>query len=137
MIASLIQKLFKVGEISNELREEIEKEEIELSEEKISGSITYINFRRPGKRCNWNRRSAVFSLFIATEKLICLAGSKYLINIPFSDGRFRQMSFELEKDNVLIIGFESGLFHNDWSGQIECRFKTDKAKVFFEKLKNK
>lgn len=111
------------------------EEGVVLAEEKIRGSVTYINFRRPGKRCNWSRKYAVLALFLTAEKLICLSGNRTAINIRFDDDRFSQMSFERERENVLVIGFESALFHDNWAGKIEFRFKTDQAGVFLDELR--
>ena len=37
---------------------------------------------------------------------------------------------------VLMVTFESSDFHEDWSGTIECRFRTDKARLFLERIHN-
>jgi hypothetical protein len=44
------------------------------------------------------------------------------------------MQFSIEGDETLLVAFDAGLFHSDWSGSLEYRFRTPEAKAFLELL---
>ena len=113
---------------------QLEPEGIVLFEEDVSGSMTFRNFRNPGRYANW-RKVAITSLLILTKKnIIALKGASPIINVPLTDTRLREMKFSLEGETTLLVAFAANLFQPDWSGEIEYRFKTSKAREFLQKL---
>lgn len=115
-------------------RARLEPEGIIFFEEDVKGSMTFRNFRSPGRYDSW-RKTLVTTLLILTEKkIIALKGSNPIIDVPLNDPRLKQMNFSLENETTLIVAFVANLFHSDWSGEIEYRFKTPKAKEFLQKL---
>jgi hypothetical protein len=66
--------------------------------------------------------------------VVGLAASSPIINVPLTDARLLRLNISLEKHDVLLIAFDASLFHNDWSGAIEYRFRTAQAQAFWETL---
>ncbi|QDV63028.1 hypothetical protein [Crateriforma conspicua] len=91
--------------------------------EDVSGSVTMINFRRPGKRCSWNRRWFRGSMIATEKRLVAFAYKTRLIHVPFDDPRWAQIDVHLPNGRTLFIGHDASLFHDDWSGTLEYRFK--------------
>lgn len=115
-------------------RTNLQPEGIVLFEEDVKGSMTFHNFRSPGRYANW-RKVAITSLVILTGKrLLALKGSSPIIDVPFTDARLRQIKFSLENETTLLVAFDANLFQPEWSGAIEYRFKTTKALDFLQKL---
>lgn len=113
---------------------QLEPEGIILFEEDVSGSMTFRNFRSPGRYSSW-RKVAITSLVALTKtRLLALKGSNPIINVPFTDERLRKMKFSLEGEKTLLVAFDANLFHSDWSGEIEYRFKTSKSREILQKL---
>jgi len=127
-------KLFGSGKIPKALMTELQSELIEVSDEGIHGSVTTKNFRSPGKRENWRRIWFSGAIAVTGVRLIALQHSKFAINVPFTDDRFRLMNISLEKEDVLLVAFDASLFHADWSGQIEYRYRTPVAHNLFEAI---
>jgi len=53
--------------------------------------------------------------------------------VLLSDERIRAMQFSLENDG-LCVTFDAALFHPDWSGTIEYRFRTPEARHLVEQI---
>lgn len=115
-------------------KSQLEPEGIVLFEEDVRGSMTFRNFRSPGRYAS-RRKVGITSLLILTKKnIIALKGSSPIINVPFTDERLRRMKFSLEGEKTLLVAFAANLFQPDWSGEIEYRFKTPQAREFLQGL---
>lgn len=113
---------------------ELQSELIEVSDEGIHGSVTTKNFRSPGKRENWRRIWFSGAVVVTGTRLVALQHSKFAINVPFIDDRFRLMNISLEPTDTLLVAFDASLFHADWSGQIEYRYRTPLAASVLEAI---
>ena len=134
MSKTWVYKLFRVGSIPARVKAQMDSEGVLLQEEGIPGSTTYRNFHRPGAYYSWKRVWYSASLTITQTRVVGLAYSSPIIRVPFTDTRLQQLHISVEGSNVLLIAFDVALFHNDWSGTIEYRFRTPQAEAFWETL---
>jgi hypothetical protein len=134
MAKTLLYRIFGVGKIPWQLSSTLKIEGIVLLDEGISGSVTYLNFRAPGKYSSWRRQWFTGSIALTQARLLGLQYANPIINVPVTDERLRSMRFSVEGGNTLLVAFDPALFHNDWSGTIECRFRTSLAQEFLERL---
>ena len=134
MAKSLLYRLFGAGKISAPLMSELKSEGIVLIDEGVKGSVTYRNFRAPGKASSWRRQGFPASIALTKLRLVALAFSNFAINVPLSDERLRAMHCSVEANGALCVAFDASLFHDDWSGTIEYRFKTPEAQRLLELL---
>jgi hypothetical protein len=137
MAKSLLYRLFGLGKIPKQLRATFESEGLLLHDEGLSGSLTYLDFRAPGKRFTWRRQWFTASVVLTQIRIVALQYSNFAINVPFVDERVRKMRFSVEAESTLLVAFDAGLFHSDWSGTIEYRFQTPQAPVFLERLRER
>jgi hypothetical protein len=147
MKKTLAYMLFKVGRIPMALMKELQSEVIEVYDEGIHCSLTFKNFKAPGRRESWRRIWFGGAVALTGSRLIALSGTKfttgialtddggYLINVPFTDNRFRLMTISLDKPDRLLIAFDASLFHDDWSGQLEYRFRMPQALHLLDAIK--
>jgi hypothetical protein len=77
MAKSLLYRLFGVGKIPEPLRSQLQTEGIDLLDEAVKGSVTYRDFRAPGKRDSWRRQWYVASIALTKIRVII-----YLTNHP-------------------------------------------------------
>lgn len=136
MNKSLLYRLFGLGKIPAKYRIDLITEGIIILDEGVKGSVTYKNFRSPTRYANWKRQWYPASIALTRFHLHAFAYSSPIIDVSLTDGRFRQIQFSLEDENTLLAAFDASLFHNDWSGNLEYRFKTPLAKAFLENLQN-
>jgi len=134
MTKTLLYRLFGVGKIPRQLSATLQSEGILLLDEGIAASVTYLDFRAPGKYSNWRRQWFPGAIALTQVRLVALQYSNMAINVPVTDERMRSLRFSVEEQTTLVIAFDPALFHNDWSGTMEYRFRTSQAQVFLEKL---
>ena len=123
---SLLYRLFGVGRIPKLLNDTLHIEGIVVSDEGVPGSVTYRDFRAPGKYFSWKKQAFVGSVVVTNNRLVALMYSNFAVNVPFTDARIRQLQISVEGDR-LLIAFDPKLFHDNWSGSIEYRFRTSQA----------
>ncbi|PYS25941.1 MAG: hypothetical protein DMF72_00090 [Acidobacteria bacterium] len=127
MAKSLLYRLFGVGKVPKLLNDTLRIEGIVASDEGISGSVTYRDFRAPGKYFSWRKQAFVGSIVVTNVRLVALMYSNFAVNVPFSDERIRRLQISVEGSDRLLIVFDPSVFHDDWSGTIEYRFRTPRA----------
>ncbi|MEO6656469.1 MAG: hypothetical protein ABIO36_10345 [Pyrinomonadaceae bacterium] len=116
------------------LMAELQSEGIILMNEAIRGTITYRDFRAPGKRFLYKKSAFISTIAITKTRLLATSYSNVAINVPYSDGRFRSMQFSIEDGPKLGVAFDASLFQPKWSGSIEYRFKTPNAEKFLDEI---
>ena len=127
MAKSLLYRLFGVGRIPKLLGDTLRIEGIVVSDEGISGSVTYRDFRAPGRYSSWRKQAFVGSVVVTNVRLVALMYSNFAVNVPFSDERIRRLQISVEGSDRLLIVFDPSVFHENWSGTIEYRFRTPLA----------
>ena len=132
MAKTLSYRLIGLGKIHEPLASQLKGEGILMLDEGIRGSATYINFRAPGKASNWKRRWFTASIALTRVRLWAQMYAQTIIDVPVTDERLKSMEFSVEGDGTLLVAFDASLFHNDWSGRIEYRFRTAQALAFLD-----
>jgi hypothetical protein len=131
---TLLYRLFGVGKIPAQWDATIESEGVVLSDEGIGGSVTYRDFRAPGKRFAWRKVAFTGAIALTKVRLLALQYASPVINIPLDDERFKQLQISVEGEETLLVAFDPSLFHKDWSGTMEYRFRTPHAGEFSKAL---
>jgi hypothetical protein len=92
-----------------------------------------ISFRRAGEPV-WKKSAFSGAIALTRTRVLALQFSSPVINVPLDDDRLQQMQFSVEGDDTILIAFNANLFHNDWSGTLEYRFRTPEASAFLKGL---
>jgi hypothetical protein len=135
MAKSLFYRLFGFGKVPAPLMAELNGEGMVVFDEGIKGSVTYCDFAAPGKRFLWKRQGFAGSIALTKLRLVAVAFGNFLINVPLTDERLHQMNYSAEGNGAFCVEFDASLFHADWSGTVEYRFKTEEAKRLVEVLR--
>lgn len=130
---SILHRWFGAGSLPKRRRPQLESEGIRLVDEGIRGSVTYRNFRAPGRRSHYRKSAFVGSLVITDARFAAYIYSRPIINIPFSTGKLRELNVDVE-GMVLCIRFDPAAFHDDWSGSIEVRYDTPRARQIADRI---
>ena len=120
-------RLLGAGKLPHQLQEKLVAEWIVLLDEGIGGSITYQNFRAPGKASNWKRSNFTGAVVLTKVRFVGLAYTRPVINLPYDDPRLPAVQVTLPGAQTISLAFDAATFHDDWSGSIECRFDTEHA----------
>ncbi len=132
---TILYKLFGIGKIREPFLSELKSEEIIASDEGIKSTLTYKNFRAPGRYSNWKRRWFSGAIALTKKRLVLQQYSQPVINLELTDERFQKIKVSLETADTLLFEFEPHLFLADSSGQIEWRCRTPHAKIIADRIK--
>lgn len=132
---SWFYKIFGAGKIRETLLNQLKSEEIIAADEGVKSTLTYKNFRAPGRYSNWKRRWFAGAVILTEKRLVLQQFSQPVINILLTDERFQKIKFSLETEDTLLFEFEPQLFLENSSGEIEWRCRTPHAKIICERLK--
>jgi hypothetical protein len=132
MATSLLYRIFGLGKVPSEARSALESEGIVLMEEGIGGSITFRNYRAPGRYSLWRKRGFAGSIVITGERFIAFAFSQRVVNVRFTDPAYQRLHVSSDDGKRLLISFQAEDFHEDRSGAIELRYRTSRARLFVE-----
>lgn len=134
MGTSLLYRLFKIGQIPKRMRAAIASEGIVLSDEGVNGSLTFRRFRAPGRRYWYRRTWFCGSVVLTRQRFLGSTFAKPVINLPLNDPRLAGLICSAEGEGTLKVVFAANDFQPDWSGTISCRFHTDRAGRFLQRL---
>ena len=123
---SLLYRVFGLGKIPKLLNDTLQIEGVIVADEGISASVTYRDFHAPGKYFFRKKQAFVGSVIVTNVRLVALMYGSYVVNVPFTDDRIRQLQITVDGDR-LLIAFDPKLFHDNWSGTIEYRYRTEQA----------
>ena len=111
---------------------QIEKEGILLQDEGIGGSITFRNFKGPGRRHGWKRTWFTGSIVLTKETFLAFNFSNPVIGISWADDKLNELTCSLENEDVLCVKYDASAFNDEWEGNIEVRFRTQLATQILE-----
>lgn len=131
---TLLYKFFSLGKVYEPLLSEVKNEGIVAMDEGIKSTLTYINFRAPGRYSNWKRRWFSGAVILTEKRLILQQYSQPVINLLLTDERLKEIKTSLEGEDKLLFEFEPNLFLQYSTGNIEWRCRTPQAKLIFERL---
>jgi len=134
MKKSFLYRLFKLGAIPNKVVPIIENEGIVISDEGMAGWFITKDVKGPGKRYRYRKEGFSGWLAVKNKRILCYTFRKRQINIPVDDPRIDSIHVGTPSVEALSISFESSVFREGWEGEIELRFKTEKAKQFYKIL---
>lgn len=120
----LFLRLFSSGRLPPDGHRAIEADKQAIVCEGVVASITFRNFRSPGRYSSWRKQMFLGSIAVSKQGVIAYRNKKCLINIAFDDPRIRQVAWAVH-GIALSVAFDAGLFESTWSGEIEMRFRVD------------
>ena len=134
---TLLHRLFGLGKIPKHVLPDLEQEGIVLADEGIGGSITFKRFRAPGRYYGWKWSWFTGALVLTSTRFAAFTFYPHfnpIINVPLDDDRLGELRCSLKNETTLCVQFDPSVFHEGWSGSIECRFSTPQARSFLEHL---
>jgi hypothetical protein len=137
MRKSLFYTFFRLGRVPKQVLPILESEGIVLLDEGLRGSVTLRNYRAPGRIHSYKNTIFAGSLVVTGQRFVGFAFSKPLVNIPLHDDRLRALELSVPRGGLLCITFDPSVFDIERSGSVECRFRTENAMTFLERVESK
>ena len=135
MSKTLPYRLFKLGVIPKDAKEQIQREGVVLQDEGIGGSITLKRFRAPGRYHGWRRNWFSGSIVLTRQHFLAFAYSKPVIGLPLNARQFKELQVSLENEETLCVQFDASTFQENASGEVAVRFSTPFAQDFLHRIK--
>jgi hypothetical protein len=132
---SIFYRLLGLGKFPKAMIPILEGEGIVLEDQGVSGSVTFRKFRAPGRIYSYRKSGIVGSIVITKRRFAAFAFSKPLVNLPLEKKKLSLLELSVPKRNKLLVKFNAGDFNEGWKGTIACRFSTELADRFLERLK--
>lgn len=121
-----ITGLLRRGGLPDDARAGVEAEGVLLLEEGLRASVTYRDYRAPGRRSSLRRDWTKAALAVTKERLAVYVGGRPFVNVPFGDDRFAALAID-RQDRDLAIAFDPSAFDPSRSGGIEVRVRPANA----------
>ncbi len=134
MVKPFLYRLFKVGKIPAQELSRLHTEGIVWLEEGVQGSVTYRDFRAPGRSDSWRQQWFPASIILTNQRLLILRYTNPIIDVSLEDERLKNMRFSIVNDSSLCVVSDASLFRDDWSGTIEYCFRTSEPGRLLELL---
>lgn len=135
MSKTLLHRLFGIGRITKPYAAILEREGMVLLDEGIGGSITLKNFKAPGRRHSWKRNWVTACLVVTHKTFAAFTPFRPVIYVPLADAaHLAALECSIEKAGMLLIAYDASPFNREWSGRVECRFKTEQAQRVIDRL---
>jgi hypothetical protein len=99
----------------------------------VHATKIYRHFRAPGRRTNYDRRLTRANVVLTQQRLVVLEGKTPFVDCPWTDPRFATIATSVE-DDALVIVIDPSAFHDDWSGSIEMRLRTERAAPLLDQI---
>ena len=137
MAKTFLYRFFGLGRVPESILAPLRSEGLLHYDEGIRGTVTYRNFRAPGRYSNWKRQWFSSTLALTEARLWALRLRSQIIDVGLDDPRLREIEFSVEEPESFVVAFDAGLFQADASGRIEYRFNTPIAKPLYRDLQAK
>jgi hypothetical protein len=127
-------RLLRLGRISPRWRDGLEAEGIRVLDEGIRCTITYRNYRAPGRYFAW-RRSMGSGAIVLTHKRFLLFYYRWLVlDVELADPQLERIGISSSAPDALVLAFDASDLDRQRSGSITIRLRTSEAPGFLRVL---
>jgi hypothetical protein len=126
-VKPLRRALLGSGRLSDQFRDALSAEGMLLLEEELPGSITYRNYRAPGRYSSWKKEPTSGAIAITASRLVVWTGKSKHIDLPRSGPLRTAVEVTLDGADHVRFGYDAGRFSAERSGQVEVRLRTSQA----------
>ena len=119
----IFSRFFLSGKLPAPLRAELDAEGVVLLEEDLRGTLTYRNYRAPGKRYGISKRRIVGAVAVTRQRVV-VWGAGRQVDVPLG---YPGVEVARDGEEKVMFAFEASAFHTDRSGRVEVRLRTPGA----------
>jgi hypothetical protein len=122
------------GRLPEELRTSLRGEGVEVLEEGVSGSVTFRDYKAPGRRYSLRKVAVNGAIALTTRRIVVWYGRHKEIDIPVDHALLGALRARLDEPDRLRLSYSADAFDRDRSGTVELRFSTPQAARLVERL---
>jgi hypothetical protein len=122
------------GRFPDGLATSLRGEGVEVLDEGLSGSVTFRDYRAPGRRYSLRKMAVNGAIALTTRRVVVWYGRHKEVDIPVDHALLGALSAALDEPDRLRLSYSAQAFHRDRSGTVELRFTTPEAARLVERL---
>lgn len=116
------------GRLPPQVRVEPAAQDVLILEEGLKGSITYRNYRAPGRYAALDKSAIRAALAITADRVVIALSPTYKeLDVPRSGPWTRVVAVRAERSDLVCFSWRVEAFHRDRSGTEEVRLRTPRA----------
>jgi hypothetical protein len=119
--------LFGSGHLPEPLRSQLLADDLLLFEEGLAGSVTYRNYRAPGRRTSLGIQAVTGAVAVTANRVVVWAGRMKHIDVPRDHPLWRAIEVEAETPGRVRFTYDAGATNTAVSGQVSVRLRTEQA----------
>jgi len=120
-------RLFGLGRIPKRRRAALVAEGILVADEGIRVDLTLRGYRAPGRAFGYRRQLLAGAIVLTAERIAAFVWCGILFDLRLDDPLLTCLEIEALSSEMLRIAHDAGDLDPRRSGQVECRFRTDRA----------
>jgi hypothetical protein len=124
---ALSRLLLGSGRFDDLLRAELTSTDLLVLDEGLTGSITYRDYRAPGRYSSWRKEAISGAIALSAQRLVVWAGRGKHIDIPLTGPYRDAVEVSLEPKDRICFTYQAGYFRRDRSGTVQVRLRTRHA----------
>lgn len=122
------------GRLPDELRAALMAEDLLLLDEELTGSITYRNYRAPGRRSSYRKEAISGAIAVTAQRLVVWGARSKQIDVPLNHPLRGAVEVSTEPGDRILFGYDAAAFDTARSGRVELRLRTAQAARIAELL---
>ncbi len=120
----IFSRIFFSGKLPEPLRAELEAEGIVLLEEDLRGTITYRNYRAPGRRYGLRKARIAGAIAVTRQRVVAWGMNGRQIDVPLG---YPGVRVARDGEEKVEFAFDATHVHADRAGRVEVRLRTPNA----------
>lgn len=124
--------LFGSGRLPKMVRDQLAGEDVLLLEEGLTGTLTFRNYKAPGRRSKLRKVGVAGAVCVSDRRLLVWGARGKLVDVPRDDERFGAIEVSAEEPDKALFAWEASLFHDNRSGRVEVRLHPVQAERVVE-----
>jgi hypothetical protein len=116
------------GRLPDDLRASLFAEGVVLLEEGLSGSVTYLDYRAPGRYSSWRKVAFTGAIAVTGQRFAVFAsrGGKH-IDVPLGHPSRSAVTVRADGPDKVLFSVDPSAFDPQKSGTVEVRLRTPRA----------
>ena len=98
-----------------------------MLEEELPGSVTYRNYRTPGRYSKLRKHGVMGSIALTDRRLLVWANHVKHVNVPHHDPLRAGIKVRVDQPDRICVSYDAGTGDPGMSGQVEVRLRTTRA----------
>ena len=126
-MSALRRLLLGSGRLPEHLRVQLLADDVLVLEEGLFGSVTYRNYRAPGRRTTLRKQAVSGAIAMTADRLVVWAGGMKHIDVPRGNALWRATDVQAETPEQVRLAYDAGATNTALSGRVEVRLHTGQA----------